>query len=345
MANINLAQNGLSIGSFNTQASVPPLVLPAGSITSPGSRPADVIAQAQSQLQQTNLLQFPNEAVKYYTQMRIYTYTRPSLMQVALTNLRNTVILPYPDRMLDINKVAYDQAKFGSAAFGGAVNGSLPVFQGAADGLAHGSISEAAAGVLTGAKNLSAPTGAQVGGGALATGAGLGGQDAGTILGATGYAPNYFLTVILQGPQYKTYDFSWTFSPRNANELVTLTQILRVLKDASAPGLSGGGLLFTFPRVFQNAFMPNPGLLYQFKPSVLVAIQVDYTAGGMVSMKRGDPATKGWNGATAVKVSCSFMELEFWLRSDWGDTSAGALGVQDFSNTADPPEGGNGRYS
>ncbi len=320
----NLDQNGLSIGGFNfgTVSAQRPIV-------PQGSRPADKIAAAANTMHKVGTLQYPPDMPKYYMEMAIMKYNRTNLFTVGTGETITTVFLPYPDAMIDQTQVAYEHAKFSdtlgmatNAGFGAAKN-LVNNFQNQTGQQGVNQLIGDAAGVL-----------GDAGKGFIGDAIGSSAQGA-ALAGAVGYTPNYFLTVILQGPQYKTYNLSWTFAPRTPQESLNLRQIIRVFQDAMAPGTSLGGALFNFPRVFQNSYQPNPGMLYQYKPSVLMNFAVNYTPGGSPSMKQADSAMNGWNAPTAMKISAQFQELEFWLRGEYGDVNG--TGAQGVSNRAIPP--------
>lgn len=322
-----LTQNGLSIG---TQALDSGTTIPFPSVVPPGSNPIDSINRAQIQLQRVETLQYPSDLPKYYTGFQIYRYHRENLLELGKMTLLNGLCLPLPDQMLDVNQVAYGRKEF-SSFVGASVNAAFPIGNQISDNIASGKpwLSDVKKDDL---KKLN--TDSVVGAGLSAFNAGTGGAGDG-ILGAAGYSPNYFLTVVLDGPQYKQYSFTWTFAPRTPRESIDLRQITRVFQDAQAPGLALGGALFTFPRVFQNYFGPDRGLLYQFKPSVLTGFSVNMTPAGMPSMKQsGDPALQGMHAPTMVSVQASFLELEFWLRGDFGDPNG--TGIQEISSTIRP---------
>jgi hypothetical protein len=53
-------------------------------------------------------------------------------------------------------------------------------------------------------------------------------------------------------------------------------------------------------------------------------------------MKQADQALNGWNAPTALRVSATFLELEFWLRGDFGDAGSNANPNQDNANKIQP---------
>ena len=56
-----------------------------------------------------------------------------------------------------------------------------------------------------------------------------------------GIAPNQMMVILLKGPTYKRFEFTWRFSPRTGKEAKTLNTIIRVLNNGISPGLEPSG--------------------------------------------------------------------------------------------------------
>jgi len=134
----------------------------------------------------------------------------------------------------------------------------------------------------------------------------------------SGTAPNQMLTILLKGPKYKDHSFSWKLYPRNAKESAAVRSIIQTLKSSSRPGLSQNGWFFTFPRIFKLSFITGnkennekgSGYLFEFKPSVLQSVVVNYTPSGAPALYSGTSAPDG------VELTLNFKELEYWLGED-----------------------------
>jgi hypothetical protein len=327
-----LQQNDLSNGAFNT----PQMLLPGPSIIPQGGRPADVIGRAQQLNSSVGFLQYPMDLPKYYMGFEIQSYKRDSLLAIGQGTPINQIALPFPDLMLDVNAVAFDQAQF-SATIGNMTNAGFQVANKVGDSVRAGNTAGIASNMNDALKDTKLD-GVTTGVG-IDIGKALTGEQGQAVLGAAGYSPNYFLTVVLNGPRYKQHSFSWTMAPRNPQEAAQLTQVIRVFKGSQAPGLALGGALFSFPHVFKNYFAPDRGHLYQFKPSVLINFTVNYAPAGFPSMKQPRAETNNWSSPSALKVTATFLELEFWLRSDFGDIGPNASPNQEDSNLKNPKPG------
>ena len=322
MANTFNIQSDMSLSlempNNNAETPVPAM----GTVRS--SRPTTIATQ-RTQDTAIARLSYPSDIPKYYLGMEIMSYRRNSLLEMGTTSTISSIALPLPQKLVDNHQIGYEQKSMGTATIGSAVNAGIDPVRNAVNGLAQGgSIRDAVSGV---ASQVNSNTGTNA-----AVAAGVDGVNAIGPVGtaaqaALGYAPNYFLTVLLDGPKYKEHNLRWDFAPRSAQEAESLNRIIRVLNNSMAPGIGFGGAVFTFPRVFKLYYRPNARYLYKFKPAVLVGLVVDSSGGGVPSFRREDPKTNNKNPPTVVSISMTFLELEFWLRSDFGGDNDGAGGI------------------
>jgi hypothetical protein len=236
-------------------------------------------------------LRFPSDVGKYYMSMSINTYKRSAIDAASfggfgnakgLLNQTGSVILPLPQNLVDNNSTSFSEDSMGDIA-GGAVDALASVAGFAADYGTKGIASE----LIN--FNKAADKVAKIG------------------YAAAGVTTNKFMTVVLQGPQYKKHSFSWKLYPKNAAESVELNRIIWLLKNSMRTKLSGQNFYFDFPKVFQLKFSPNENFLYAFKPAVMESISVNYTPSG-------SPNFYGKTGAPdGVTLTMGFWELEYWL--------------------------------
>lgn len=248
-------------------------------------------------------LQFPADRAKYYMTLDQSVFSRNTSNYLTGVNFalesENKITLPMPQQMVDNHSVSYEQTEIGQ-------------FTGAAVEAAFSRMASDASGTMTNTlQALTAGLTSALGGfikGATGFDPALAGRA------ATGLAPNQFLTVLLKGPQYKKYEFSWKLSPRNEGESESIRKIIALLNKSMAPGLTGAQAFFTFPKVFKVGFS-NEGVLYRFKPAVLENMTINYAPSGA-------PAFYSRTGAPdTVELRLQFLEIEFWLESDnWEGT-------------------------
>jgi hypothetical protein len=155
------------------------------------------------------------------------------------------------------------------------------------------------------------------------------GSDPGSLLSRTGgiiFNENVellFSKVLLRGP----FTFTFSMSPRSADESAVIKTIIRVLKKAMSPnrgGVSGGGagLFIKAPRVFKLSYksrnMDNP-FLNRFKVCALLDVDVDFTPDGTYTTYKDSTPVH-------TTLSLTFQELTP-IYSDEYDSGEGAIGV------------------
>ena len=237
-----------------------------------------------------NGYRFPSEVGKYYMKIDINTYDRNFLNGVsrggfggggAIQTNTDTIVLPLPGNIVDNNTTAFSEDSMGDVG-------------GAADAIVS-AVGNAIAGpnsVIGGIAQTFTKNAIKVG------------------YAASGIAPNKFMTVVLQGPQYKKHSFTWKLYPKTAAESIELNIIINLLKKSMRTKLSGGNFFFEFPKVFKLSFSPNENFLYAFKPAVMESISVNYTPSG-------SPNFYGKTGAPdGITLTMNFWELEYWLSED-----------------------------
>lgn len=298
-------------GQSNAPITRPSRIIPGNIFQA--ARSPERADQSMDEATKNDILQFPTDPGKYIFRMTVHEYSRESLNAVGqLKQTKQTILLPLPGDLTDFNQVSFEPTNIG--AFVGA---PIEMIAKGISGPKTPDIATESIGQRLGdaGKKVMEALGA-VGGVTLGSLQQVGGPlgsavDAGTAL--TGYSPNQFLTILMRGPQYKRHKFRWHLQPKNFQESQIINKMLIDLKNHSAPGLLPGGAIFSWPMIFQCAFMPNSQYLFKFKPAVMESIVVDYAGGGMPAFYAG--ATD--NAPESVKVEMSFLELEFWLTGDY----------------------------
>lgn len=295
---ITLDPNNFSVAPLNQPVNQPNSAV----ATFSGSSALNVnqqIDQNINQLSQTNSLQYPLELPKFYTEIRISTYTRASLLDVGKLSTKQKIYLPVPLQINDTHTIVYEQKALGVTA-GTAIQAGSKIsgLVGVAAGIPAGILGQAGQYI----KNV--------------TGAGVGVNAAEAIYG---YAPNDFFTILLRGPEYKRHKLTYMFSPNNRTESDRLKQIIDIINNAAAPSLHLAGALFGFPDIFEIGFQPNSNMLFKFKPAVVESINFNYSAGGVPGFyKSSDPKAAA---PEAISVDITFLELEYWLKGDFKDST------------------------
>jgi len=242
---------------------------------------------------------YPSDIGKYFIKFSFQKYDRKIPLVKPKDEPTLVLVLPIPTNLVDNFSVSYNDAKLG-AVLGAAV--------------------ETGARVLSGEQKLASAETAKT----ITAAAGVGVRDQiGRIGGeallanidkATGVVPNPHLAAIFQDIGLREHSFNFRFSPKNANESITIKNIIRNIKIRILPGTSGGdsqtGPLFTFPDTVDISFGPKEELPYIFQRCVCTSFGVNYAPNGTPSFfKDGSP--------TDIELSMSFKEIRVFTREDF----------------------------
>lgn len=126
-------------------------------------------------------------------------------------------------------------------------------------------------------------------------------QMLGTFAGET---VNPFQFMMFKRPAFKEHTLTWTLAPNSEAESNNLRDIIKECKRAALPP-NVTDKMIQYPKLAMVSFKPS-GYLYKFKPCVIVAVQVDYTASGQPSFFK--------NGAPTI-VNLTLQLKEYQLQS------------------------------
>ena len=150
------------------------------------------------------------------------------------------------------------------------------------------------------------------------------------ILGrTTGVTLNPNLELLFKGPNLRTFNFNFRFTPRSAKESQEIKEIIRVFKKNMAVQRSDSNLFLLTPRVFTveyiyNAKGENAGGLHPylnvFKPMAMTNLNVNYTPDGTyMTYNQG-------GSLTAYDLQMSFGELEPIYADEFNDSNDDDIG-------------------
>jgi len=142
--------------------------------------------------------------------------------------------------------------------------------------------------------------------GAGALGLGVGAAFAGAARGAAvgaGIAVNPHLAVIFSGVNFRTHQFQYKFSPRDASESDNLKNIIKKFKLNMHPSIESAAF-FKYPNEFDIEFSSShKNYLFEFGTSVLTDFQINYNPdGGSYFHDNGAPVSVG--------LSLTFTEID-----------------------------------
>ena len=150
------------------------------------------------------------------------------------------------------------------------------------------------------------------------------------ILGRTaGVTLNPNLELLFKGPNLRTFNFNFRFTPRSAKESQEIKEIIRVFKKNMAVQRSTSNLFLLTPRVFTveyiyNANGDNSGEIHPylnvFKPMAMTNLNVNYTPDGtyMTYNETGS--------VTSYDLQMSFGELEPIYSDEFDDSNDDSIG-------------------
>jgi hypothetical protein len=322
-----VVQNNQSIGAVTQQLSQLDQAGTYVQLNVPQS--ADAIA---SNFMSFDVLAFPSDTPKYYMTLNLAAYKRTSVNVIGALNIYGSIRLPLPTQIVDSYNIAWDTRALGWA--GALTQSAIDSFRAGNPGTA---LAEGAGAIATGAgtamaqgiaRQIASPLAGQLGNLADAAGS------------AFGVAPNRFMTVVFDGPQYKEHTLSWRLVPRTPVESEQIRRLVKKLNNAASPyistlgfnfGTTFGSILWGYPDIVIASYSPNPKYLMKFKPAVIRRISANYAPAGIPTFYHNSAAgNEQVNAPEGIDLSISLLELEFWL----GNENRGQDG--DYNDSNDP---------
>ena len=126
------------------------------------------------------------------------------------------------------------------------------------------------------------------------------------------YNPN--VELLYQGPQLRTFSFSFNFVPKNSGESGVVSQIIKEFKKWSAPGDPGDEGFLSVPHVWDIVYGGKvEGKMNKFKPCALSNVSIQDNAGSNLhtTFEDGTP--------TLTSITLSFNEVDILTRKDHED--------------------------
>jgi hypothetical protein len=237
----------------------------------------------------------------FYMSFKFVKYIKRSIFDKSpIRDTQNTIRLPLPQNIKDNMNVSYNNAE----SLGVVVGAGLQQL------VANKNNISDIGGVIS---TVTETIGAAAVGGVLQSAYNKSKQVGSAVSALSGLSLNPFQTMLFQGPQFKTHNFSWTFTPSNSKESDDLRTIIKTFQFHMLPGLlsSGPGTVFNYPEILHVSIWPNSDYTYDFKPCVVDSVNVDYAGSGTPSFFKSKDAP------TTVKFSISLKEIEMWTKNDY----------------------------
>lgn len=253
----------------------------------------------------------PDIGRNFYIDIQFQRYQRRSIFQQPILQATGGIQLPIPNNLRDQMNANWSEAK------GGAVGAGIEQF------LKESNNDTATQGIgglnldTAGKFSKAAVSGLQSAS-ITATSNLLNSLDASTAAQTTqtfGLAQNPFMTMLYNGPTYKSHTFEWTLAPRNPSETETLKSIILALKSNMLPSMSdSAGILLTYPNMAIVTIYPT-GYLYDFKMCVVKDLSINFAPSGPSFFRNSSAPTQ-------VILSVTLQEIEYFLKEDIIDNSA-----------------------
>ena len=147
---------------------------------------------------------------------------------------------------------------------------------------------------------------------------------------ATGQVINNNVEVLFNGPNLRTFNYNYKFTPREPKEADHIKKIIRFFKKTMAPKRSTSRIFLKSPDVFKLKYTFRNGdshpFLNNIKVCALNAFTVDYTPDGSYSTY-DDDGGRGDGSMTSYQVGLSFKELTPIYNDDFWNDDEGQEGT------------------
>jgi hypothetical protein len=246
--------------------------------------------------------------------------TGGSLDFLRTTKLTTDAIALYmPDTLQYSYSQSYDQLNLGGELGGQMLAGGKSVYEGFKEGSEEG---------LQAMKKTAVEVAKQQTGKAVASA--LGSEQTGqAIMAATGRVQNPMLEMIYKSPNFRNFQFDFTFYPRDEMEALEVQRILERLRFHQAPEImeGAGGFLVPpseFDIKFYYAGSENPNIP-QIATCVLTSLDINYAPNGWSAYEtpgENNPALGRTGMPVAIQATLQFQEVTYLTKKDFRDDLA-----------------------
>lgn len=138
---------------------------------------------------------------------------------------------------------------------------------------------------------------------------------------AAGQTLNPKETLVFEGVQLRSHQFSWDLYPENSQDSDQINNIINVIKRSTLPrtvnfqaaGFDFNRAFLKFPHVVYTYLIGvDAGSFMKFKPAMVTNFTVEYGAGGAMALLRGGKPA-------GVTLSLSMQELAIETAEDYGE--------------------------
>ncbi len=224
------------------------------------------------------------------------------------------IILPIPGGITDNNAVDWGQATM-TAADIAKLDIALGGMEGGAEGLAD-AVGDVGGTIGENKESLKELLKKRIAG----TITGTGDQ---AMKRTTGQVMNPNMELLFNGPQLRSFGFTFKLSPRTKDEASNIVKIIRAFKSEMAPRAEGANIFLKSPNTWRIRYM-NPQakdhkFLNKFKECAMMSSTVNYTPDGSY-------ATYSDGSMVSYQLTVNFQELEPVLGQDYDELPEDSIG-------------------
>ena len=136
---------------------------------------------------------------------------------------------------------------------------------------------------------------------------------------STGKIFNPNIELLYEGPNVRSFDFTFSFIPKSAAEALIVAQIILEFKKLSAP--KDVGMMYEIPKIWKISYGGVGGTwMNKFKKAAMGSITVQYNAG----LDQHATFSNGFPIRTDIQMS--FQEVDVITRNDHTSSASGPMG-------------------
>tara|TARA_Y100001963_G_C6765771_1_gene442103 strand:+ start:45 stop:1433 length:1389 start_codon:yes stop_codon:yes gene_type:complete len=238
----------------------------------------------------------------------------PSESQLKNKTPVKRVILPIPGGITDNNAVDWGQASMNAAEIA-KLDIALGGMEGGAEGLAD-AVGDVGGTIGENKESLKELLKKRIAGNIAGTGAQA-------MKRTTGQVMNPNMELLFNGPQLRSFGFTFKLSPRTKKEALNIVRIIRTFKEQMAPRAEGSNIFLKSPNTWRIRYM-NPRatdhkFLNKFKECAMMSSTVNYTPDGSY-------ATYSDGSMVSYQLTVNFQELEPVLGQDYDELPDDSIG-------------------
>lgn len=246
-------------------------------------------------------LSYPTERGYYYCQLTFYNYSRPNAHDNGTLEPKSIIYLPLPagETLSERQSLKLTNTDLGA---GGAV-GDMVAKNDVGTGGVIGAATPAVERVISKLGNAAID--------------GAGDATVNFLQQSFAYAPNPHTSVMFQGVNLRTHQFSWRLSPETPTESVQASEIARLLRFYSLPTFfTDTSALFSYPMICKVKFFAgdeeHPYLKNFTKYCMVEEVVINYAPNGVPSFFSGTDAP------TSIQLGLQLREIEYFTAESYG---------------------------